>query len=139
MKRLTDFNFSKPCSTFRSALIALCITVLSSISLNAQTSEDKKETTISISKEKLTSYTGDYEMNPGSFLKILIVNDTLKAQGPGSPAMELIPLTENRFFLKVFGVDIAFVGDSTGKIEKLLMIREDGQTLEAKRVIKKGK
>jgi hypothetical protein len=137
MKKLTDFNFKKPCSPFRSALIALCITVLSSISLNAQTSEDKKETTISISKEKLTSYTGDYEMNPGSFLKILIVNDTLKAQGPGSPAMELIPLTESRFFLKVFGVDIAFVGDSTGKIEKLLMIRDDGQTLEAKKVIKK--
>lgn len=139
MKRFTDFNFGKPCSTFRSALIALCLTLFSSINLIAQADEAKKQTAISIAKEKLTSYTGDYEMNPGSFLKILLVNDTLKAQGPGSPAMELIPLTESRFFLKVFGVDIAFVGDSIGKIEKLLMIREDGQTLEAKRVIKKGK
>ena len=139
MKRLTDFNFGKPYSPFRSALIALCLILFSSINLIAHADEAKKQTTISIAKEKLTSYTGDYEMNPGSFLKILLVNDTLKAQGPGSPAMELIPLTESRFFLKVFGVDIAFVGDSTGKIEKLLMIREDGQTLEAKKVIKKGK
>ncbi|PIQ50267.1 MAG: hypothetical protein COW03_00560 [Cytophagales bacterium CG12_big_fil_rev_8_21_14_0_65_40_12] len=137
MKRLTDSNFRKPSSILYSTLITLCLTLFSSIHLIAQTSEGKKETTISISTEKLTSYTGDYEMNPGSFLKILLVNDTLKAQGPGSPAMELIPLTENRFFLKVFGVDIAFVGDSTGKIEKLLMIRDDGQTLEAKKVIKK--
>lgn len=114
--------------------MVLYLTLFSAVSLAAQTGEDKKEPTISISKEKLTSYTGDYEMNPGSFLKILIVNDTLKAQGPGSPAMELIPLTENKFFLKVFGVDIAFVADVTGKIEKLLMIREDGQTLEAKKV-----
>ena len=137
MKRLKDSNFKKPSSLFRSAHIVLCLSLLSAISLTAQTAEDKKEATISISKEKLTSYTGDYEMNPGSFLKILLVNDTLKAQGPGSPAMELIPLTENKFFLKVFGVDIAFVADVTGKIEKLLMIREDGQTLEAKKVIKK--
>jgi hypothetical protein len=136
MKRLEDSNFKKPCSLFRSALIVLCLTVFSTINLTAQTGEDKKETTISISKEKLISYTGDYEMNPGSFLKILIVNDTLKAQGPGSPALELIPLSENKFFLKTFGVDIAFVADATGNIEKLLMIREDGQTLEAKKVIK---
>jgi hypothetical protein len=138
MKRLNDSDFKKPSSIFRSALIFLCLSLLSAISLTAQTGEDKKEITISISKEKLTSYTGDYEMNPGSFLKILLVNDTLKAQGPGSPALELIPITENKFFLKTFGVDIAFVADATGNIEKLLMIREDGQTLEAKKVIKKN-
>lgn len=137
MKRLKNSNFKKPSSLYRSAIMVLCLTLFSAVSLAAQTGEDKKEPSISISKEKLTSYTGDYEMNHGSFLKILIVNDTLKAQGPGSPAMELIPLTENKFFLKVFGVDIAFVADVTGKIEKLLMIREDGQTLEAKKVIKK--
>ncbi len=120
-----------------STLIVLCLTLFSSSHLFAQADESKKQTTVLIAKEKLTSYTGDYEMNPGSFLKILLVNDTLKAQGPGSPAMELIPLTESRFFLKVFGVDIAFVSDTSGKIEKLLMIRDDGQTLEAKKVIKK--
>jgi hypothetical protein len=80
----------------------------------------KAKFNISISIEKLTSYTGDYEMNPASFLKILIVNDRLKAQVPGSLAMELSPLSENKFFLKVFGVDITFVANKSGKIKNYL-------------------
>jgi hypothetical protein len=103
----------------------------------AQNTESKQTEKVSISKEKLESFIGDYEMNPGTFLQILMVNDTLKAKGPGSPALALVPVSENRFFLQTFGVDIAFVADQEGKIEKLLMIREDGQSLEAKKVIKK--
>lgn len=125
---------SRTTSLFR-VFTVLILTSFFSAKLSAQseTVQDKK---VSIAKELLKSYAGDYEMNPGSFLKIVYEGDSIKAVGPDQVPVQLKPIKENLFYLKKFGVEIEFVKGANGKIEKLLMIREDGQTLEAKKVIK---
>ncbi|KYG75408.1 hypothetical protein [Roseivirga echinicomitans] len=125
-------NISHP--LFRIFVVAILTGFLSlNLSAQSETTQDKK---VSIAKELLKSYAGDYEMNPGSILKIVYEGDSIKAVGPDRVPVQLKPIKENLFYLKKFGVDIEFVKGQDGKIEKLLMIRGDGQTLEAKKVIK---
>ncbi|WP_323756584.1 hypothetical protein [Roseivirga sp.] len=125
-------NISHP--LFRILTVVILVGFFSlNISAQSETVRDKK---VSIAKELLKSYAGDYEMNPGSFLKIIFEGDSIKAMGPDQVPVQLKPIKENLFYLKKFGVDIEFVKGQNGKVEKLLMIREDGQTLEAKKVIK---
>ena len=125
-------NISHP--LFRVLTVVILVGFFSlNLSAQSETVQDKK---VSIAKELLKSYAGDYEMNPGSFLKIVFERDSIKAVGPDQVPVQLKLIKENLFYLKKFGVDIEFVKGQDGKIEKLLMIREDGQTLEAKKVIK---
>ena len=100
--------------------------------LAQQTTQDHE---VKISKEVLKTYLGDYKMGNDT-LKILMEGDEIKALGPGYPPLKMKALKENRFFLKQFGVDIEFVKGDDGKIAKLLMIRGDGQQLEAPKIPK---
>lgn len=84
-----------------------------------------------VPKETLETYVGKYQMEENSILKIFLAGDTLKAQGPGQPPLHLVPITNTRFFLKKFGVDIEFGTDEDGKVDKLSFIRGDGQSLTA--------
>lgn len=101
--------------------------------------QNSQEQGITVPKDTMEVYVGSYEMQKGTFLKIEIQEDELKAIGPDKSVYELVPITNSRFFLKAFGVDIAFVKNDDNKITKLLMIREDGQQLEAIRVDEEGK
>ncbi|MFY0591055.1 DUF3471 domain-containing protein [Roseivirga sp.] len=89
---------------------------------------------ITVPKKTMKAYVGSYEMQKDTFLKIKIEKEDLQAIGPDDKVYELVPITNSRFFLKAFGVDIEFVKNDKDKITKLLMIREDGQQLEAIRV-----
>lgn len=111
----------------------VCLFVLSQTPVFAQSDQEQG---IKVPKATMETYVGSYEMQKGNFLKITIEGKDLKAIGPDKRVLELIPITNSRFFLKEFGVDIAFVKDDKDKIIKLLMIREDGQQLEAIRVEK---
>lgn len=114
--------------------------ILAFLFLLAQTpifAQSSQEQGIKVQKKTLETYLGSYQMQENSILKITLQGDSLKAEGPGYPPLDLIPITNSRFFLKKFGVDIEFVKNDKNKIIKLLMIREDGQQLEAIRVEKK--
>lgn len=115
----------------------LCLFTFIQASVYGQSSQEQG---IKVPKVTMEAYVGSYEMQKGTFLKIEIQKDELKAIGPDKSVLELIPITNSRFFLKKFGVDIAFVKNDHNEITKLLMIREDGQQLEAIRVkVKDGK
>lgn len=101
-------------------------------SLKSQTADQTKDK-LKVPKEILETYLGKYQMGPDT-LKIIMQGDSIKAHGPGHPPLQLIAKKENRFLLRRFGVDIEFVKGADGKIEKLLMIRADGQSLEAKKI-----
>lgn len=116
---------------FRVALIVILLTTVTQIDIIAQNSQEQG---ITVPKDTMELYVGSYEMQKGTFLKIEIQEEELKAIGPDKSVYELVPITNSRFFLKAFGVDIAFVKNDDNKITKLLMIREDGQQLEAIRV-----
>ncbi len=80
------------------------------------------------------SFYGEYETRPNANIKIFAEEGILKIQGPSQPKMDLRPTTSpNRFFLEEFQVHIEFVSNGSF-ITKLLMIRGDGQSLEAPKV-----
>ncbi|WP_139135142.1 hypothetical protein [Roseivirga sp. 4D4] len=116
---------------FRLMLIAIMLITVSQVEMKAQNSQQQG---ITVPKDTMELYVGSYEMQKDNFLKIEIQDDQLKAIGPDKTVYELVPITNIRFFLKAFGVDIEFVKNNDNKITKLLMIREDGQQLEAIRV-----
>lgn len=123
----------KTLQTLRISLIAILLIGAAQVDTYAQNSQKQG---IEVSKETMETYVGSYEMKKDSFLKIEIQKDQLKAIGPDKTVYDLIPINNIRFFLKEFGVDIEFVKNDDNKIIKLLMIREDGQQLEAIRVEK---
>jgi|GEM_PF-6762995 len=115
----------------RVMLITVMLIAVSQVEMKAQNSQEQG---ITVPRDTMELYVGSYEMQKDNFLKIEIQDDQLKAIGPDKTVYELIPITNIRFFLKAFGVDIEFVKNDDNKITKLLMIREDGQQLEAIRV-----
>ncbi len=117
--------------TLRVGLFALLMMGAAQFGVYAQSNQEQG---IKVPKETMETYVGSYEMQKDNFLKIEIRKDKLKAIGPDNTVYDLIPINNIRFFLKEFGVDIEFVKKDDGKISKLLMIREDGQQLEAIRV-----
>lgn len=116
---------------FRAVLIAVMLIAVSQVEMKAQNSQQQG---ITVPKDTMQLYVGSYEMQKDNFLKIEIQDDQLKAIGPDKTVYELVPINNIRFFLKAFGVDIEFVKNDDNKVTKLLMIREDGQQLEAIRV-----
>ncbi len=114
--------------------ISLIAILLIGVTQGITYAQNSQKQGITVSKATMETYVGSYEMQKGSFLKIEIQDDLLKAVGPDKTIYELVPITNSRFFLKAFGVDIEFVKNDDNKITKLLMIREDGQQLEAIRV-----
>ncbi|OEJ99847.1 DUF3471 domain-containing protein [Roseivirga misakiensis] len=117
--------------TIRVSLFTLIAIALFQFGGQAQS---KQEQGITVPKKTMKAYVGSYEMQKDTFLKIEIEKNNLQAVGPDEKVYELVPITNSRFFLKAFGVDIEFVKNDKDKITKLLMIREDGQQLEAIRV-----
>lgn len=95
--------------------------------------QDSKDQELKIARKVLETYLGKYRMG-GDTLEIVMDGEAIKAKGPGYPALDMKPLKENRFYLGRFGVDVEFVKGDDGKIEKLLMIRGDGQQLEAPKI-----
>ena len=116
-------------SKYITSLLAFGLIFIQSTTALAQ---DKKEdkSDITIAKAVLETYLGDYKMGNDT-LHIVMVGEEIKAKGPGYPPLDLKAVKENRFYLRQFGVDVEFVKGDDGKIEKLLMIRADGQQLEA--------
>lgn len=89
---------------------------------------------IKVPKATMELYVGSYETKKDTFLKIQIDGEDLKLLDPYNKPFDLVPITTSRFFLKAFGVDVAFVKNDNGKITKLLMIWENGQQKVATRV-----
>lgn len=131
LNKETMKTITKTLQTLRISLIAIVLIGFTQVDTCAQNAQQQG---IEVPKKTMETYVGSYEMQKDNFLKIEIQKDELKAIGPDKTVYDLIPINNIRFFLKEFGVDIEFVKNDDNKIIKLLMIREDGQQLEAIRV-----
>ncbi|MCP3930546.1 MAG: DUF3471 domain-containing protein [Bacteroidetes bacterium] len=91
---------------------------------------DKK---IRISKKMLASYAGKYEVNSDLMVQIFHEGDQLFGQATGTPKVELFPMSEIKFYLKVDDVQVTFIKDKAGKVSGL-KLKAGGDLMKAKKV-----
>jgi CubicO group peptidase (beta-lactamase class C family) len=72
-----------------------------------------------VSADKLDDYAGMYELKPGIFATVTREGDRLYAEATGAPKVELLPETENTFFIKEDGSRISFERDARGQVARL--------------------
>ncbi|MEJ7609971.1 MAG: serine hydrolase [Ferruginibacter sp.] len=85
---------------------------------------------IQLSKEKLESYIGEYELQPEKIIKVFLEENQLKAQLTGQASVHLFAEAEDKFFLKVVSAEIVFLRDASGKVNKLIL-QQGGNSPEA--------
>ncbi len=78
---------------------------------------------------------GEYELAPGFTIRLFRDGRSLMSQGTGEPAVEILPESETRFFLKVADGKVEFVKDETGRVTGMLLLQK-GRTVLARRIAK---
>jgi len=94
--------------------------------------KDHKE--VVVSPKILEGYVGVYQFTPDKQIFITLENGKLMIEGPGVdlPKGPLMSESDTRFFIKVAGVEIDFVKDSSGKTVSL--ISHELQDYELKKI-----
>lgn len=97
--------------------------------------EETKEATaeVTVDENTLSSYVGDFELQPGFIITITKEGEQLSAKATGQSTLPLKPLSATEF--KVVGVEaqIEFVPNGGEKI-KLIKLQQGGQLMDAPRV-----
>lgn len=99
--------------------------------------EFKKEAAVvTLAKEDLNKYTGEYELSGLTFKIYVTEKNILKAIVPGQPEYEMTPVTKNTFSLKgLTGFTAKFEEDDKGKIIFCHLTQPNG-TFKLKKVLK---
>ena len=85
---------------------------------------------IQLSENQLKKFEGNYAINENVIFNIFIKDSILFAQLSGQSAIELIPETQNKFFVKKVDVQFEFIRDENNKIIKM-NIFQNGNKMEA--------
>ncbi len=64
------------------------------------------------------TYVGEYKTEERFVVKIMRERNKLMGQGPGGPPVQLFPYTETEYFLDVMDVQITFVKNESGEVNK---------------------
>jgi len=93
----------------------------------------EKLTELTIDEDTLMAYLGDFELEPGFIVKIIMEDDGLIAQATGQEDVKLEPLSSFEF--EVVGVDarVSFHRDSTNQVNTMRLY-QGGQILNAPRL-----
>jgi CubicO group peptidase (beta-lactamase class C family) len=97
------------------------------IPANATRKEIKVETKV------LDTYVGEYELSPGFTIAVTKEGETLMAQPTGQTKAEIFAESETKFFLKRIEVQIVFVKNDKGVVDKLLLY-QNGRETPAKKI-----
>ena len=84
---------------------------------------------IEVDKEILKQYVGEYELQPGFFIKVFTEDEKFMAQATGQDKFELFAESETKFFLKVVEAKIEFFKDDKGAISHLILY-QGGQEMK---------
>ncbi|CAN5230722.1 hypothetical protein BH11BAC5_BH11BAC5_52750 [soil metagenome] len=89
---------------------------------------------IKVGEGILKQYTGVFALDKAHPITISLHNGVLYAEGPNNalPKSPFTPLTESKFFLRIAGVEMDFVKDENGKIDKI--ISHEQQDYELKKI-----
>jgi CubicO group peptidase (beta-lactamase class C family) len=73
-------------------------------------------------------YIGEYELAPNIILTISREGNKLFAHATGQVIIEIFPLSETRYFLKVVNAEISFIRNKEGKVNELTLHQEGDHT-----------
>jgi CubicO group peptidase (beta-lactamase class C family) len=79
------------------------------------------------------SYVGKYELTPDCIFVVSREGNRLMIQGPARAAIEIVPESDTRFFVRGFDVSVNFVKDSNGKASQLVL-QQGGRDIAVRRI-----
>ncbi|MGB6268753.1 MAG: serine hydrolase, partial [Olleya sp.] len=88
---------------------------------------------VTVEKEILESYVGNYQLAPTFFIVITTKDGHLYLQATGQAQFELFPSSNNTFYLKVVEAKVEFNANEDQTIESLTLY-QNGQVLPGKKV-----
>ncbi len=98
--------------------------------------EPKKEQElkpVSVNLDLYDDYAGKYQLDMGLVVTIARENANLIAEVQGQPKVELIPVSETTFLVKIIDAKLSFHRDDTGKVNDIVL-NQSGMDLKGKRV-----
>jgi D-alanyl-D-alanine-carboxypeptidase/D-alanyl-D-alanine-endopeptidase len=81
----------------------------------------KQHTQVTLDPKVLTSYVGEYRVNPNFSFKVTLENGHLFAQTPTQPRFELFAEEEGVFFLKIADAEVTFTKEKDGRAVMYLL------------------
>lgn len=89
------------------------------------TNEQKE---VTVDPKLYDAYAGDYELAPGFIITVTHENGKLMAQASGQSKLELSPLSETVFSLKVVAAQLTFVKNEQGQVTQLILSQNGRKT-----------
>ncbi len=94
---------------------------------------EEERATMEVSPEILKSYIGNYELQKGFVITMMLENGKLFTQATGQPKFPIFAESESKFFLKVVPATVEFNKGDNGEIESLTL-NQGGQSMVAKKI-----
>jgi len=88
---------------------------------------------INVNPAVYDSYVGHYELTPDFILVVSREGNRLMIQGPVQSAIEIVPESETRFFIRGFDVSVNFVKGPNGKASQLVL-QQGGRDIAVPRI-----
>jgi CubicO group peptidase (beta-lactamase class C family) len=93
----------------------------------------KQRTAITVSREVLQRYVGNYQLAPQLVFEVTLGDSGLQVRPTGQNISDLFPESETEFFFKVVDAQISFVRDAQGAVTGLVL-HQNGSDLAARRI-----
>lgn len=78
---------------------------------------------IELDAEVMKQYVGEYEIQPGFSINIMLENNHLMAQATGQQKAEIFPESTTKFFYKVVDAQIEFIRNDNGDVDTLFIFQ----------------
>jgi CubicO group peptidase (beta-lactamase class C family) len=121
---LSNFDFA-PLSTFTHDLISLIT--------GKPIVWPRERKVINLEPERFDRYCGEYEIAPGSTIRIFRQGQRFWAQAAGQLQVEILPESETKFFGRLIEIELNFHLDAEGKAVALTLI-QGGKEIQARKI-----
>ncbi|MCW5516642.1 serine hydrolase domain-containing protein [Muriicola sp. Z0-33] len=97
------------------------------------TETEAQAESISVAADILDSYVGDFELQPGFIIGVILKEGELIAQATGQPEVALAPISETEFDVVGVEAKLEFIPNGGDKV-KAIKLYQNGQIMEAPRL-----
>ena len=121
-------------NAFHGDLLAMQIVSTVAYEYNWPDFQPARRTLVKIDPKVLDRYVGTYRSAPDFSATISKEGDQLYVQANNQPKFEMLPESENEFFLKAVDAQVTFVTDGSGGRASSLVLHQGAQEMTAHRV-----